>query len=166
MLAACNGHVDAVRTLLTLGSKVETSDADGWTALHEAVDESHVEVARLLLDEKADVNAITEDNFTPMLLAMMERCERMIQLLRSRGGRLIDLNTPDEEGRTHLLRAVMDERWDDVEALVRWAEAEINCPDNNGITPLMEATRLNAPEEVIELLSPQSFFSFFRWLDG
>ena len=33
---------------------------DGWTALHASAQNGHIEVARLLLDSKADIHAATE----------------------------------------------------------------------------------------------------------
>jgi ankyrin repeat protein len=163
MLAAHNGNVNAMRTLLELGSKAEKTSPDGWTALHAAVSGSEVEAASLLLDNKADVNALTQGKATPMLLAIMEKNKPMIELLSSRGGKLLHLDTPDEHGRTHLLRAVMDKRWEHVSALVE-AGATIYCKDKDGITPLMAAEQLGAPENVKAQLSPDTSNSL--WLSA
>ncbi|HET9643324.1 MAG TPA: ankyrin repeat domain-containing protein [Burkholderiaceae bacterium] len=147
MLAAAHGYTDTVRMLLTLGSNVQTPCENGWTALHCAVSKSRVEVAEVLIDAKADVNAVTQNKTTPMLLAILEQCQPMIQLLTRKGGKLLHLNTPDENGRTHLMRAVSDERWSDFDALVEagaW----------------MAAAELDSPEEDIDLLASDDPFSW------
>ena len=56
--AASAGNVPAVAQLLrSRSSQVTCWDKDGWTPLHHACRNSHVEVAAFLIKEGADVNA-------------------------------------------------------------------------------------------------------------
>src|SRR5881398_886591 len=57
--AAMNGNRDAVRALLKDGGDVNTSQADGMTALHWAAQKGDVELAKVLLYASANVRATT-----------------------------------------------------------------------------------------------------------
>ena len=39
---------------------------DKWTALHYAAQKGHVDVAKVLIQNGADVNAVEEDNWTAL----------------------------------------------------------------------------------------------------
>lgn len=56
MIAAFNGHLDAVKKIRSKGGNVNASDYDNVTALMLSV--KHKDVAKYLLKKKADVNAI------------------------------------------------------------------------------------------------------------
>ena len=55
--AAYFGHFDAVIALLDGGGDVSLRNASGFTPLHNAVNNQHVEIVRLLIERGADVNA-------------------------------------------------------------------------------------------------------------
>lgn len=57
LFMACRGDVKGVEDLLNEGIDVNSIDLDGRTALHVAACEGHVEVARLLLTRKANLDA-------------------------------------------------------------------------------------------------------------
>ena len=59
--AAKSQNMEAVRTLLSEGTPVNVSQPDGVTALHWAVQWDHGEIADLLIDAGAEVNAT--DNY-------------------------------------------------------------------------------------------------------
>ena len=65
--AAEEGDVAAVRTLIEVGGMdVDTVDGDGWTPLHYAADQKKLEVVTYLVEKGADVNALTNDELTPL----------------------------------------------------------------------------------------------------
>lgn len=66
MVASFKANVSAVETLLAKGVKVNRI---GWTALHYAAASGSNEVAQLLLDKKADINAFSPNNTTPIMMA-------------------------------------------------------------------------------------------------
>jgi ankyrin repeat protein len=57
LFMACRGDVKGVEDLLNEGIDVNSIDLDGRTALHIAACEGHVEVAKLLLSRKANLDA-------------------------------------------------------------------------------------------------------------
>lgn len=57
LFMACKGDVAGVKDLLDEGIDVNSIDLDGRTALHIAACEGHVEVAKLLLSRKANIDA-------------------------------------------------------------------------------------------------------------
>lgn len=58
--AVQDGDIEAVRRLITSGLSLDEFDEIGRTPLHYAVDAESVEIAGLLLDAGADVNAHDE----------------------------------------------------------------------------------------------------------
>lgn len=57
LFMACRGDVKGVEDLLNEGIDVNSIDLDGRTALHVAACEGHVDVAKLLLSRKANLDA-------------------------------------------------------------------------------------------------------------
>lgn len=57
LFMACKGDVNGVTDLLDEDVDVNSIDLDGRTALHIAACEGHVEVAKLLLSRKANIDA-------------------------------------------------------------------------------------------------------------
>lgn len=57
LFMACQGDVGGVEDLLDEGIDVNSIDLDGRTALHIAACEGHVEVVKLLLSRKANIDA-------------------------------------------------------------------------------------------------------------
>jgi len=75
----------------------------GMTPLHYAARHNHVEVARLLIEAGAKVNAREADDITPLLMAISSNNVAVAQYLLSHGG---DKNAADWYGRTPLWEAV------------------------------------------------------------
>ncbi len=67
------------------------------TPLHEAAAMGHLEVARLLLERGADVNAKNKHGFTPLHFAAGIGHTDVAKLLLEHGA---DVNAKDEHGRT------------------------------------------------------------------
>src|SRR5262249_46547401 len=68
--AAMAGNRDALRALLQSGADVNTSLADGMTALHYAAIKNDAEMASMLLVAGANPKATTRiGGYTPLLLA-------------------------------------------------------------------------------------------------
>lgn len=57
LFVACRGDVEGVGDLLDEGIDVNSIDLDGRTALHIAACEGHVDVVKLLLTRKANIDA-------------------------------------------------------------------------------------------------------------
>lgn len=66
MIAAFKDNLAAVKALLAHGAKV---NRPGWTALHYAAAAGNNPVMQLLLDKKAEVDALAPNKTTPLMMA-------------------------------------------------------------------------------------------------
>ncbi len=63
------GKIDAARTLLHIGAKVDDPDGADTTPLERAVLANEVDLARLLIAHGANVNYVSQNGMTPLLYA-------------------------------------------------------------------------------------------------
>ena len=89
-----NKNLERVRELLKCGADVNGHKGEGWTALHAAAYENVAEVAKLLIANGAEVNAILNERasgwgpgWTPLDCAILKEHSGMQSLLRQHGGR-------------------------------------------------------------------------------
>ncbi|HEY6509748.1 MAG TPA: ankyrin repeat domain-containing protein, partial [Vicinamibacterales bacterium] len=159
MVVARTGQVEAARTLLKRGAKVNAVEKwRGQTALMWAVAQGHSAMVRELIAQGADVNArsIVNDwsrqvtgepravyrpagGLTPLLFAAREGCVECVDLLVAAGA---DINRADPEAITPLLMAVMNMQFDTAAALIRRG-ANPNKWDLWGRGPLYSAVDVN-----------------------
>jgi cytohesin len=88
---------------------VQSKDNKGNTLLHEALprafDDGHVKIVELCLAKGLDVNALNNDNSTPLHAAAWRGDGEFAELLLSKGA---DLNAKNKQGATPLAYAVQD----------------------------------------------------------
>jgi len=86
--AANEGNIEAVKQHLAAGTNVNARHkSGGLTPLHFAVNRVHKEVAALLIDKGADVNAKGDDGKTPLDRAIRNDETETADLLRKHGGK-------------------------------------------------------------------------------
>jgi ankyrin repeat protein len=166
-----------------LGQHAPTAviDADGSTALHRAVRNDDIELARRLIAGGASVSVANRYNITPLSLACSRGNAEMIERLLKAGA---DPNATSEEGQTALMTAALAGKVDALKVLLShgakvnvmepvrnqtslmWAASEgntaavellvefgadVKAKSKSGFTPLLFAVR-NGHKETVQAL--------------
>jgi ankyrin repeat protein len=156
MLVARTGDIRAAELLINHDATIDAREQWGQqTALMWASARRHPAMMDLLIDEGADINAISavrdynshvtaegrakrldSGGLTPLMFAIRENCLACIQLLIKND---VDLNFPDPDGVSPLLLAILNENWDIAKPLIE-AGADVQQWDIFGQAPLFAAT--------------------------
>jgi ankyrin repeat protein len=125
--AAMNGNRDTVRALLKDGADVNTTQADGMTALHWAAQKGDVELAKILVYASANLKATTRiGGYTPLLIASKNGDAPMIETLTQAGA---DANVTTSNGTTPLMLAAAAGKAAAVTALLAHG-ADVNAKES------------------------------------
>ncbi|WP_080745393.1 ankyrin repeat domain-containing protein [Cupriavidus necator] len=150
--AAGIGDQDMVARLLAAGATARAIDERGRSALLAAVQNRHLEVARMLLLAGADVNCKDADANSPFLLAAATGQPEMVQLALAHGA---DLASTDRYHGTALIAASQHGHVEVVKLLLK-AGVAIDHVNDLGWTALLEAVVLGDGsaryEETVQLL--------------
>ena len=174
LAAARGGHQTAVQLLLEAGANVHVKDSQGTTALHWAagkgseavvwgvtrgehlyhniscVERGDEEVARLLVDNGANINACQHDDQSPLHCAAKggREAAMIAQLLLASGG---DVGMTDRKGATPLHQAAGCGNDMMVRLLIENG-ADVNTKGGNGFTALYTAARIGRDTTVWTLI--------------
>lgn len=132
--ASATGRIERVRELLKKDrSLVNSYSSDGWTPLHLA-DFGYPEVAKLLLDNGAQINAVARNNFksTPLQGAAAFKQLEVARVLIARGA---DVNPRGEGGYSPLHEAAGSGQLELARLLIKH-KADVNAKGDDGKTPL------------------------------
>ena len=108
-------------------------DRFGATPLHSAVMNGHIEIARLLLQNGADVNAKDNDGYTPLHWAAFQGHIDILHLLVENGA---DLEAQENDGWRTLHFAADRGHLPFIQELISRYHVDINARDNDGTTAL------------------------------
>ena len=105
------------------------------TPLHAASSRGHADVAQVLLDYEADINAQDNERWTPLHLASAMGHPKVMQLLLERGAAL------DEQTKYMKTPLYLASYWGKLEAvrLLLAQGAGVKIPDDRGLTPFQIA---------------------------
>jgi ankyrin repeat protein len=114
--AAAAGDVNSVRLALDRGTDVNAGFTDlAFTALHNASAEGHIDIVRLLLSQKAQVDKPDDNGATALIYAAYTGRTEIILLLLKAGA---DSNWAPKNGPTALAAAVVSGNLSSVAALI------------------------------------------------
>jgi uncharacterized protein len=150
--------IELVRMLLDAGANVNSPNLDNQTALMVAVSTSSLPISKLLVERGADVNAVeTFRNQNALMWAAGVNAPDIVDLLLAHGAKNVDLRAKYDDwprqqtsepraqyqsrqtgGLTALLYATRSGCYRCTVALVK-AGADVNKPNPDGVTPLINA---------------------------
>ena len=108
-------------------------DVYGWTPLHAASYNGHIEIARLLLQNGAEVNVRNNYGWTPLHFAAFQGHVDILHLLVENGA---DLEAEDDGGWRALHQSALCGHLAFVKELVTRYHVDINATENHGNTAL------------------------------
>ncbi len=151
--ATKRGDVAAVKAALKGGADVNAAQGDGLTALHLAAQEGNLEITKVLLGAKANVEAKTKiGDYTPLHLATIGARLPVVQALLSAGARPAAVTTTTGVTPLHLAAKALNGEMV-VKALLEKG-APVNAREaSSGQTALMFAAAYGRAASVKELLA-------------
>lgn len=143
------GDAADVHTHLLLGADANETNKQGWTPLHFCAVRGKTECARVLIENKAEIDPLTGTEKTPLHFAADRNFLELVKLLLENGA---DIGARDDEGWSPLHYAAEKDRVD-VAAYLIETGAEIDLLSKRGGTPLHEASASASPEMIHLLLN-------------
>jgi ankyrin repeat protein len=146
------GDLEQLELLISKGADVNLKNQEGWTPLHIAAKEGHVDIAALLIKNRAEVNERINSRddpsgLTPLHIAAYSNHVDVVELLIGAGAQI---NVHGTYGHTPLEYAAGRGDKDIVELLLAKG-ADIEAGDDWNRTPLLAAAPNNRPE-IVKLL--------------
>jgi hypothetical protein len=145
-LAAWKGHLEAVEWLLAHGASVDRPGK--WNALHYAAFADQKDIADLLLEHGAQVNARAPNGSTALMMTAREGREELARLLLAAGA---DPRTTNDSGDSALTWAMRHEHFKIAQMLstaTQFAKAVQVAPESFGA----RVRSLPAPSEIEEIM--------------
>ncbi len=148
MLAATQGHVEAVQELLSRGARIDMKNVRGETALLLCAGAGQPQTLTLLLEAGAQIHERNLEGWSPLMLASMSNSVETVRLLLTSGS---DVMARTHKGAPALTHAVVAGSIPITQELLKKG-ADINATDNDGWSALMWACIQQGPPMVQFLL--------------
>ena len=130
MMAALRGQKALVELLIWRDADV---NKPGWTPLHYAASGGHAEIAQLLLDHSAYIDAESPNGTTPLMMAAMYGTPEVVKLLLSEGA---DRDVQNQLGLTALDFAKQASRKDAIRLLQAPVAVPVPPPAPGPVAPV------------------------------
>ena len=155
--AALNGKLEKAAALIKANPELvfdQHSYAE-QAPLHLAVEYGNLDVAKLLLANKADVEAKAHGGWTPLLNAVFGGNKAVVELLLDHHA---DVNVKEEVGRTPL-HVAAENGYTEIAKVLLAHKAEVNARNHDGMTPLHVTAALGTKDMVVLLLGNNADFN-------
>lgn len=157
IIAARNGNLDVVEILLSYGAdieargivKIDDEVLDGLTPLWGATTAGHIDVLKLLIEKKAEVDGKLRTGSTPLRCAAYNGRLDIVSYLVENGA---DVNACKNDETSPLFPACSNGHTNVVEFLIKHG-ANVNVQDKNGNTALHDAAKQGHNKIANKLLS-------------
>lgn len=151
MLCAARGYTKVARALLERGAKIHTAFG---SAMQDACIEGHLDMVRLFVEYKADVNEVGGNGLTPLLstiqLNSLQVAEYLLQCGAKVNSECCDIDGRDRDKCTGLVNACELGLEEMVKLFLEY-DADVNAANKHGVTALMKALK-HGSEPIAKLL--------------
>ena len=152
--AVAAGNIKALKQLIQSGVDVNSTLADGTTALMVAVEKGHDKVVAELIKSGANVNTRRSDTFSALLIACFLGQEKIVKMLAANGadvnGQYIIPSEAGVVGNNTGLTIAAHQKSLAVCKLLLALGADVNAVTDSGYTPLMSSL-VNASDTDVAL---------------
>jgi len=152
LIAAEQGDLNLLDTLISDSPKVDVRDACQWTPLMKAALNGHLEATRRLLEAGAKTELSDKGSYTALMLAASNNHAEVVRLLLRYGADPNHIETT--HGWSALIWAAKRGHIESVKVLIE-NQADIGLMDNDGISAI-EWARRKQRNPMVALLSGQS----------
>lgn len=148
--AAEFGETAKIIDLLAQGANINARHTNNDTPLHLAAREGYLETVKLLIEKKADTTLVNNFQRTALMESVREHQDEQINLVLINAG--TPVNQQDGKGRTTAYFAAQDGLTLTTKALGD-AGADFSLTGEDGVTPLIWATRLPGKHDTIDIIT-------------
>jgi len=151
--AVYNNIPEMAEQAIALGAETNIKDELGEPLLMRALIFKHWDVAALLIDNNADVNAPDKELNTPLMLAAKEGWHNICEKLLDKEA---NIDAKNKKGRTALIEASAEQPH--VARMLIWRKADVHAEDVDGNTALTASVSQRSEEIYSELISKEAKF--------
>ena len=138
VIASCLGKVDVIHNLIQRGEDINAANSSGITPLMMASYHGNTDIGKLLLKNNAEVSVPNALEETALSYAIDANSLRMVDFLIGHGA---SVNRRYSDGGTLCHRLTTLHKLDILTRVVNYG-GDINCQNQDGITPLMIACQM------------------------
>lgn len=147
MHAVARGDAEDVQRHIQAGTDINAPQ-NGWTPLQQATVRGKTEIAAILLENGAEVDARTGSQKTSLIFSAERNFKELTEVLLKHGA---DVNAQDNTGWGAMHYAAAKDRVEMAEFLISQG-AKVNLTSSGGGTPLIEGAASGSPEMIKLLL--------------